>query len=135
VPHGAIGSTSLEVVHESGNWIKLGDVYLSLHTGCLIKDNRLQLPDTGAVLCGGSVYFHRLQQNQFLSIDNGMVLIRKVENKISIYLLERIGTLDYKSTLPGPGYTSTCYGDQEGWKGLVLYKLVPIHEDFERIPQ
>jgi hypothetical protein len=135
VPAASVGNSVSEVVSETGDWVKVGRKFLSVHQECNTNDNNvLQLPDTGAALCNGSVYLHRIQEG-WISLEEGIVVILKVGSNISTFKLEQKGTLGYQNSLPGAGYIGSCYGNESGWLGIELFRLVPVFEDPQRNPQ
>jgi hypothetical protein len=128
-PTAALGRSAEAVAHETGDWLRIGDLYLSLHESCAADaEERLVLPETGATLCAGNIRMHRLQ-GRWMGFGEGTSVTLSLGGQQSEWVLSGRHFRGYDQRLEQQdGYTlGSCYQDAAGnWVGVEVYRLVPV---------
>jgi hypothetical protein len=100
-----------------------------LYSGVADKDGVLALPSEikGASLYQGTIWVHRLWNSGWLQLNKGdVVTIKESDGTVSLYKIvdstqEPYGV--YYPSIGKYGYIASCYSSDQGWAGVVFYRL------------
>ena len=129
-PKAAVGSQEKDVIAESGDYIKIGEIYLSLHQSCAIdRHGALVLPGTGVALCNGHFRTHRTQGGYWIKMKAGMPVVVHLNGQTTFWILSPGVRFGYDSTLkPILGFDiGSCFSTADKqWGGIEVFNLIPL---------